>query len=292
MKDFTIALIQHASPIGRKEENLRRTISWAKKARKAGAELACFPELNITGHAGHPDMVKEAEPVPGGPSCQALCALARELGLHLCAGIAEEDRGLHYNTQLLVGPKGYVGKQRKVHLSADEYFHFRGGAELPVFELPMGRVGIVICYDNLVPEVARCLAVQGAEVVLCPHAARTGKWHDKPAERRKVVEAHKKSWRMVHSCRAYDNGVYVALCNTAGRSAAPLKGVEANHAGGCMVVDPKGEVIAESRSKDIRDEMLLVPLKGEAVAERRRQTCFNLQTRRPEAFGVLTKPTT
>ncbi|MEW6356769.1 MAG: nitrilase-related carbon-nitrogen hydrolase [Planctomycetota bacterium] len=290
MRDFTIALIQHNSPVGQKAKNLEQTVAWTKKAKKKGAELVCFPELNITGHAGHPEMVKEAEPVPGGESVHALVGLARELGVYLCAGIAEDDRGLHYNTQFLVGPHGYIGKQRKVHLSNDEYFYFRGGTDLPVFELPMARVGIIICYDNLIPEVSRCLAVKGAEVLLCPHAARSGKWR-KDTDRKKVVESVKKNWRMVHSCRAYDNGVFVAICNAAGRAAMRIKGVEANHAGGCMVVDPTGAVIAESKSKNVRDEMLVVPLKGDAAAARRRQSCFNLQTRRPEAFEILSKPT-
>ncbi|NOZ19731.1 MAG: hypothetical protein GXP25_01445 [Planctomycetes bacterium] len=289
MRDVTIALIQHNSPVGQKTKNLEQTIAWTKKAKKKGAELICFPELNITGHAGHPDMVNEAEPVPGGETVHVLAGLARELGVYISAGIAEEDRGIHYNTQFLVGPGGYIGKQRKVHLSNDEYFYFRGGAELPVFELPLARVGIIICYDNILPEVSRCLAVKGAELLLCPHAARSGKWR-RNTDRKKVVESVKKNWRMVHSCRAYDNGVYVAICNAAGRAAMRIKGVEANHAGGCMVIDPSGSIIAESKSKDVRDEMIAVLLKGDAVSARRRQSCFNLQTRRPEVFGVLAKP--
>ena len=99
--------------------------------------------------------------------------VAAEEKICICAGIAEDDRGIHYNTQFIVGPEGYVGKQRKVHPSQDEYFYFRGGTELPVFDLPFARVGIVICYDNLLPEVPRCLAVAGAELLLSPHAARS-----------------------------------------------------------------------------------------------------------------------
>ena len=110
--------------------------------------------------------------------------------------------------------------------------------------------------------------------------------------REQTVKGNKQNWGMVHACRAYDNGCYVALCNTAGRSALGLRGVEANHAGGCMVFSPVGEVVAESRSKDVSDEMLVVDLKGQAMADRRKQSCFNLQTRRPEVFGALVEPTT
>jgi len=290
MRDFKIALIQQESVVLKKDRNFAATVAWTKRAGKAGASLVCFPELNITGHAGDPAMVMQAEPVPGGESVDALCALARELDVFISAGIAEDDRGIHYNTQFVVGPEGYVGKQRKAHLSADEYFYFRGGAALPVFDLPMARVGVVICYDNGMPEIARCLAVKGAELIFCPHAARFGKWPGTAAGRRRAVARHMAQWRMVHRCRAYDNGCYVALCNAVGRAAVGIRGVEANHAGGCMVVDPQGTVVAESRARDVREEMIVVSLKAEPVAAQRRRRCFNLQTRRPEVFAALAEP--
>lgn len=291
MRTFTLALVQHGSPVGQKAANLAATVSWARQAKEAGADLVCFPELGITGHAGHARMVAEAEPVPDGDAVRALTDLARELDLYICAGIAEDDRGLHYNTQFVVGPEGYLGKQRKVHLSADEYFFFRGGTRLPVFDLPFARVGIVICYDNNFPELARCLALDGAELILAPHAARFGAWPENAEGRKQAVQRVKENWRLVHACRSYDNGVYSAVVNTAGRSALDIEGVEANHAGGCLVMDPKGQLAAESLSEDVSEEMVLVELDGDLVAERRRQACFNLQTRRPEVFGALTRPT-
>jgi len=291
VEDMVLALVQHNSPVGRKAENLAATIEWVKRARRKGADIVCLPELGLTGHAGHPRMVSQAEPVPEGECCSRLTGLARRLGIVIVAGIAEEERGVHYNTQFVVGPEGYIGKQRKVHLSRDEYFYFRHGTRLPVLDVGKAKVGIVICYDNTIPETSRCLAVAGAELLLCPHAARFGRWPRTPGGRREAVEKTKAQWRMLHRTRAYDNGCYVALCNAAGRAAVGLRGVEANHAGGCMVVDPNGEVTAESRARDIREEMVIVPLEGEAVAARRRQACFNLQTRRPEAFGILVAPT-
>jgi len=291
MKDFTMALVQHGSPVGKTAENLAATVAWTRKAKRKGADLVCFPELNITGHAGHATMVADAEPVPGGPAVEALCELAADLDVYVAAGICENDRDIHYNTQFVVGPGGYVGKQRKVHLSRDEYFYFRHGTALPVFDLPFARMGIIICYDNCFPEASRCLAVDGAELLFCPHAARFGKWPRDVRGRRAAVAGRKRDWRLTHPARAYDNGTYVALCDTAGRSAMGLKGVEANHAGGIMVVDPYGKVVAESRSRDIRDEMVVVSLPAEAVAERRRSPCFNLQTRRPEVYSALTRPT-
>lgn len=291
MEGFKIALVQQCSPVAKKRRNLEHTVEWCAKAAKAGAALVCFPELSITGHAGHPRMVKEAEPVPDGPSVARLCDVARDLDLHVCAGIAEHDLGIHYNTQFIVGPGGYIGKQRKVHLSADEYFYFRHGTDMPVLELPFARVGMIICYDNAMPEIARCLAVKGAEIILCPHAARFGKWPNAASERRKKTRSIKERWRMIHRCRAYDNGCYVAVFNAVGRSAVGLRGVEANHGGCCMAFDPDGNDVAESRTTDMREEMVVAALKAELVAARRRQVCFNLQTRRPELFTALTQPT-
>jgi predicted amidohydrolase len=284
MKDFTIALIQHASPVGKKKENLETTVKWAHKAKKRGAALVCFPELNITGHAGHPAMVKHAEAVPDGSSAGRLIDLAQELGVYICAGIAEDDAGIYYNTQFIAGPEGFIGKQRKIHPSADEYFYFRGGTDTPVFDLPFARIGIAICYDNQHPEVSRCLAVKGAEVILAVHAARGGATP-------KAVRQAKSRWGRIHSCRAYDNGCYVCLCNTAGRSARALKGVKADHAGGCLVFDPNGKLIAKSKSRDVRDEMVLARLKAKPVSDRRNSACFTLRTRRPDAFKALSEPT-
>jgi len=191
----------------------------------------------------------------------------------------------------IAGPQGYVGKQRKVHLSRDEYFYFRTGTNMPLFDLSFAKVGIIICYDNEVPEVSRCLAVKGAELVLCPHAARFGDWQDNVGEREKAVKDQKSHWKLVHSCRAYDNGFFIALCNTAGKSAENIEGVESNHAGGCIVFDPDGMLIAESKSTDIVHEIVTAELNMQKVADRRKEPCFNLQTRKPEVFTVLTEPT-
>lgn len=292
MKDVTIALIAYESPVGRKAENLEAAVGWTRKAAARGARFVCFHELNITGHAGHSRMVAEAEPVPDGPAVERLCELAAELGVFISAGIAEDARGIHYNTQFLVGPDGFIGKQRKVHLSRDEYFYFRHGTDLPVFDLPFARVGIIICYDNNHhPEISRCLAVDGAEILLAPHAARFGKWPRTVEDRRKIVRGKMARVARVHSCRSLDNGVYVAFCNTAGRSAMGIPGVEANHAGGCAIFDPQGERIAASNSRDIRDRMIIKKLAAKGVHARRSSSCFPLQTRRPKVFAALTRAT-
>ncbi len=291
MKDFTIALVQHASPLKKSRQNLEATLSWVRKAKKKGADLVVLPELGITGHGGHESMIQDAEAVPDGESCRALQALAKELSIYICAGIAELERDVHYNCQFIVGPEGFVGKQRKVHLSGDEYFYFRHGTDLPVFDLPFAKIGIVICFDNAIPEVARTQAVKGAEVSLAVHAARVGKWPCTPAQLKLTMKYWLSQWRKLYPARATDNGCYICLNNTIGRSAQGIKGVEANHIGGLMVYGPTGDLVAENNALRMKEEMLVVPLKAEPLHEKRMSQCFNLRVRRTEAFRALTEPT-
>jgi len=290
MRDFLIAMVAHDSVVLRKKDNLEGMVSWVEKAKQANALLVCFPELSITGHAGDPRLIEEAEAVPDGPSAELLCAVSREKGIYICAGIVEACRGLHYNTSFLVGPQGYIGKQRKTHLSQDEYFYFKAGLNLHVFELPFARVGVIVCFDNFFPEIACSLAVQGAEVLLSVHADRFGKWPDEADERAKRVAATKKKWAIRYQCRAKDVGCYEAICNAAGQAGVCLDGVESNHTGGCMVVDPNGDIVGESKRTDIGEEMLVVPLGANLVDERRREKNCYLKHRRPEVFGVLSQP--
>jgi predicted amidohydrolase len=291
MQDFKIALVQHASPLRKKSQNLETLIAWTHKAKKARADLVVFPELNITGHGGHASMIQHAEPIPGGPACQTIMELARDLDIFICAGIAELDMETQYNCQFIVGPDGFVGKQRKVHLSGDEYFYFRHGTDLPVFQLPFAKIGIVICFDNGIPEVARTHAVKGAEVSLGVHAARVGKWPTTPEQRKLTMKYWLNQWRLIHPARAQDNGCYVCLNNTIGQSARGIRGVEANHIGGLMVYGPDGRLVAENNAIRMKEEMLVVPLEAAPLHQRRTAECFNIRVRRPESFGPLTQPT-
>ena len=291
MKDFTLALVQHNSILGKTADNLKQTIDWTRKAKKKKADLVCFPELNITAHGGDASMIRDAQAVPDGEAVSTLTDLAKELNIYICAGIAEKEGSAVYNTQFIVGPGEFVGKQRKVHLSSDEYFLFRHGTQLPVFDLPFAKVGMIICYDNEHPEPARCQTIDGAELLLAPHASRFGDWPRAAEKRKAAVKRQKDHWSMVHRCRANDNGAYVALCNTAGQSAQGIGGVQANHAGACMIVGPSGEVIAQSKTKDIKDELVVVNLKAAPLIAKRERHCYPLRTRRIEAFSALTRPT-
>ena len=287
MQDFKLALISQESRLDRVEENLASTIAWTQKASRRGAQLIAFPELSVTGHGGHPSMIRVAEPVPDGPICKRLTQVAADHNVYLSVGMAERDGAGVYNSQVIIGPDGVVGRARKLHLSNDEYFHFRHGTKIPVFDLPFAKVGAIICYDNLFPEHAGCLALGGAELILAPHAARTGVWRKKPADRKALVKRQMDHYRLVHPTRAYDHSCYVGVCNAVGRAAQAFKGVDANHAGGCLVADPSGTIVKQTPIADFKEQMIVVDLKASAVAEQRERICHPLQTRRGEVFAAL-----
>lgn len=282
MQDLRAAAVQMNAVLGDVVGNLDQIERWTRRAVEDGAQLICFPELSVSGHWCAGGIWDVAESVPGGPSCRRLEQIARELDCIISAGIAEMDAGVVFNTQLLVGPQGVLGTQRKLHLSGDEYFHFGSGNTINVIETSLCRVGIGICYDTIFPETARIAAVKGAEVYLAPHAARCGEWSDDHRTQRQKVASVRDRAHMTFRSRAYDNGMFVIYCNQAGAA-----GEDTNHCGGILFVDPAGKVMAQSTTELIEDEMVISDLRAEDYEVRRRARCFNLQTRRPEIYGDL-----
>ncbi len=267
--------------LGEKDDNLSRLEAWTHRAASEGAELVLFPELVITGHWISEKVWKIAEKVPGGESVSKLEKLSKDLGIFISAGIAEIDRSVVYNTQFIVGHGEYIGKSRKLHMSRDEYFTYRVGYTLPVFDIGKCTVGISICYDNIFPETSRILAIKGAEVLLTPHAARCGKWEGDDGEGKKV-EGHWKSVSKIYPARASDNGLYLVYANQAGWA-----GEEIYHAGCNFILDPFGEIIAKWEEKGIAEGMVTAALSTEKMAEKRGSAGFTLRVRRPEIYREL-----
>src|SRR5437660_829253 len=154
MRPTRVAAVSMNGFLGEPERVLAAIDGWCERAAAEKVELVLFPELVVQGHCT-PNTWELAELVPDGPSVARLAQIAKRHRLVLCAGLSEKERDIVYNTQVLVGPDGYIGKQRKLHLSRDEGFYYKGGRDLPVFDVGPCRVGVVICYDNQFPEVAR-----------------------------------------------------------------------------------------------------------------------------------------
>lgn len=150
------------------ESNLHHALHLAHQAAENGANLIVLPELVTTGYAfaNRAEAFAHAEAIPQGPACERLLAFAREHQVYLAAGVAERDGGQLYDSAVLVGPDGFIGKYRKAHLWNQEKLWFTpGNLGFPVFDTPIGRIGLLICWDIWFPEVPRLLALQGADII-------------------------------------------------------------------------------------------------------------------------------
>lgn len=166
-----IACIQMEPVIGEKQANLHKSGALIEEAVKNGAQLIVLPELANSGYVfqTRKEAFDLAEEIPSGESCNYWGQLATDLGVTIVAGIAEREEGKLFNSAIVTGPTGFIGKFRKVHLWGEESLFFEpGNVGFPVFHTPHGRIGVMICYDGWFPESYRLLAMQGADIVCVP----------------------------------------------------------------------------------------------------------------------------
>jgi len=212
-----------------------------------------------------------AEKIPG-PSTRIVENLARETGLHIVFGMPELSDRTHailHNAAVLVGPKGFIGKYRKMYLPTHSVFeekrYFRPGYETAALETDLGKIGLIICYDIYFPEVARMARLEGAQLIVCISAS--------PAVRRTFFET-------LTQARAIENTAFVAFVN--------LVGVEdgLHFWGGSRLVGPNGRVLVQAKY-DEEDFVI-----GEVdYADIRPIEAFvpTLKDLRPELFDKLKK---
>jgi predicted amidohydrolase len=292
MQTTRVAAVSMNGFLGQPERVLAGIAGWCERAVAQKADLVLFPELVVHGHCT-PNTWELAEPVPDGPSVRRLIQLARQFRLVLCVGLSEKERDIVYNTQVLVGPDGYLGKQRKLHLSRDEVFYYKGGRDLTVFDIGPCKVGIVICYDNQFPEVARVLALRGADVICMPHAGRFKLWDDTP-DSEAAARRYTHHFLTKYALRARENACFAVLTDQAGRAGYvdcwPRDSEnQPHHAGAALVWGPDGELIASTQEERIQEEMIVATLDAGLLARERSLANYMLRTRRPELFGELVR---
>ena len=292
MQVTRVAAVSMNGFLGESERVLAAIDGWCERAAAAKADLVLFPELVVHGHCT-PRTWDLAEPVPEGPSVRRLGELARHHRLVLSVGLSEKERDIVYNTQILVGPDGFIGKQRKLHLSRDEANYYKGGRDILVFDAGRCKVGTVICYDNQFPEIARVLALRGAEVLLMPHAARFKPWPDTP-EGEAQARRRSHEYVAVYGLRARENSCFGVLTDQAGR-AGTLDSYpkdhenQPHHAGVAMIWGPNGDLLASAQRERIQEEMIVADLDPMLLARERALANYALRTRRPELFGELVR---
>jgi beta-ureidopropionase len=212
-----------------------------------------------------------AEQIPG-PITDAMCKLARELGVVIVAPIYESvDRSVYYNSAAVIDADGkLLGVYRKNHIPLNTIFYEKlyfkpGNLGYPVFNTRFGKIGILICHDRHYPEGARALALNGAEIVLIPSATP-----DKSLSR--------KVWEKELCAHAIFNEYFVAGLNRTG--------VEGNYVyyGQSVVFDPTGEMMAQAGPDE---EVLIADCNLDLITQRRRAWQF-YRDRRPDTYGILT----
>jgi predicted amidohydrolase len=179
-----------------KEANLRRAEAMIREAAAGGAQIVCTTECFLDGYAIADKSIPLdkyralGEPIPDGPCYKRLAALARELKILLVAGMLEADGEARCNTAVLISPDGrLLGKYRKQHLE-HELVRNRPGTESPVFDTPYGRIGVLICADRRLPEIAGKLKKQGADFLLCPSGGMFGPKSNDPILQARSRETH------------------------------------------------------------------------------------------------------
>ena len=163
-----VGFIQNKPVFGNVQENLDRV---EELLDRHSADLFVLPELFATGYQFKDKEESRglAEPVPGGVTTSVLTAIAKKTNCHIIAGLAETDEGQVYNSAVITGPNGYIGKYRKLHLFDTEKLCFdSGNMPLRVFDIAGAKVGVMICFDWRFPETARTLALMGADLIAHP----------------------------------------------------------------------------------------------------------------------------
>ena len=269
------AIVQFRSAHMRPETNLERVAALLLEAASQGAELAVFPECALTGYfLSAKEAQAIAEPIPG-PRTGRLVEAARRAGCLAVVGTIERGPdGRCYNAAVLLGPQGILGRYQKthlIHLGVDRFL--TPGEILPgPFETPIGRVGILICYDLRFPEPARALALRGAQALLLPTA-----W---PAAAT-LYPDH------VARTRASENGIYLLAADHVGEE------MGARYLGRSLAVGPDGEMIAEAGEDE---EAILMVDADLARSENKRRVFIPgeyevdlFADRRPDLYGPITK---
>lgn len=266
-----VAVAQTEPKLGEKERNLEVCVTALEDAAKAGAALLVLPECAIPGYMfdSAEEALPFAEEIPG-PSTEILEREARRLGAHVVCGLLERDGDVLHNAAVLVGPDGLIGVYRKTHLpflGVDRFVV--AGDELPLFETPLGLIGIEICYDLRFPEATRTLALGGADLVAHPT--------NFPVAARLQTE-------FITRARAAENRVYLLTANRIGKERW------GEFCGWSQIVDPYGERLAEASADE---EALLI---ADIDVERARDKDYVIPGeyelylfghRRPELYGAL-----
>lgn len=274
-----------------KKYNMQRLAESIKALASEGAELIILQELHNSLYFCQVENVNNfdlAEPIPG-PSTEFFGSLAKELGVVIVTSLFEKRAaGLYHNTAVVIERDGTIaGKYRKMHIPDDpayyEKFYFTpGDLGFHPIDTSVGRLGVLVCWDQWYPEAARLMALQGAEMLICPTAIGFES-SDEPAEQQRQREA----WTTVQRGHAVANGLPVVAVNRVGHETDPsgmTGGIE--FWGSSFVAGPQGELLY--RASDHEEERKIIDIDLAHSEQVRRWWPF-LRDRRIDKYTDIVK---
>ena len=283
-----VALVQERNH-GDAEANLVVVEQRVAEAAQQGAKLVLLQELHNGAYFCQQESVDVfdlAEPIPG-PSTERLGRLAKQHGVVLVSSLFERRAaGLYHNTAVVFEADGNIaGKYRKMHIPDDpgfyEKFYFTpGDLGFEPVDTSVGRLGVLVCWDQWYPEAARLMALAGAEILLYPTAIG---WDPDDHEDEQLRQ--RDAWVASHRGHAVANGLPVLSCNRVGHEPSPLGTSGVNFWGNSHVLGPQGEFIAEAGA----DPTVLVCDVDLGRSENVRRIWPFLRDRRIDAYGDLLK---
>ncbi len=239
MREITVATVQMKPELGNVGNNLVKMSDFVSDiVSEQKVDLIVFPELAISGYELGVQFTELAQRVPGA-AVNLLAQRAADAGVYLAFGMPTKEKveSILYNSAVLLGPSGdLLGVYHKVHLRGEERMAFREGFKMPIFDTgEIGRLGLLIGWDLAFPEVARVMALEGADVLCC-----LGSWE----------QQHIDEWRTYVRARALENALFVAAVNRIGED------VTLKFGGESMIIGPRGKIHASlSVEADLIREM-------------------------------------
>ena len=257
---------------------LEKHLPFIEDAARKGVQILCLQEI-FNGPYFCPSQDKRwyaaAETIPG-PTTELMRKYAKKHRMAMVVPVYEEEmRGVYYNSAAVIDADGsYLGKYRKQHIPHtagfwEKYFFKPGDGGYPVFQTAYAKIGVYICYDRHFPEGARCLGLNGAEIVFNPSAT--------------VAGLSQYLWKLEQPAHAVANGYYVGASNRVGTEAPWNIG---KFYGTSYFVNPRGEFLAVGSEDD--DELVVADLDLSMIDEVRRVWQF-YRDRRPEAYDELVR---
>lgn len=269
------------------EQNYALIASLTEEARTKGVDFLVFPEAAIGGYlsslGNHGDTVKNTKrSLPpairiDGPEIARVQEIVGDLVVAIGFCELAEDGETRYNTAAVLDGNTVYGRYRKVHQPLGEGMSYSAGSDYDVFDTPVGRVGLQICYDKAFPEAARMMALGGAQII-----ASLSAW---PAARTATAEnLQDDRWtyrfNLFDTARALDNQVFWIASNQSGTFGS------LRYVGNAKVVDPGGNILATTL---LGSGMAVAEVDVDATFRTMRAGMFHLRDRRPDVYGPLTE---